>query len=230
MAPRRPKNPINDIIDVTSAWLGGNRGSVNPQVERTISQTKEAGKVVDQFATGGMGAALVSDAQRMAVTGSNHPWALYKTAAVNAVAAAAGVAAAKVAGKVAESGVAARALNKVRGEVVGLHGSPTKGLTEIKPIGPTEHAWAGNPLTGVQKATNIAKEYAVQNGRSGSLYVVKVPKKDLAAQSTNLAKSPTFGSPKSLKVVKEFNVLDSSQSNNIEKALKRAGFKTPKRK
>ena len=52
-------------------------------------------------ATGGFGQALLSDAQRMAMTGSSTPSALYKTAAVNLGAAAAGVGAAKVAGKVA---------------------------------------------------------------------------------------------------------------------------------
>lgn len=121
---RRKQNPINDITDTVSAWLGGNRGTINPQVQRTISQTKEVGKVVDQFVTGGMGEALVSDAKRMAATGSSTPSALYKTAAVNLGAAAAGVGAAKVAGKVVSAW-------KSRFREVGVHFSDVPNLSRI---------------------------------------------------------------------------------------------------
>lgn len=117
----RKKNPINDIIDAAGAWLGGNRGTINPQVQRTISQTKEVGKVIDQFATGGMGQALVSDAQRMAATGSSTPSALYKTAAVNLAASALGAAAAQVASKAAGKVVSARV------------SKATKAITPINP-------------------------------------------------------------------------------------------------
>lgn len=96
---RRPKNPINDIIDTAGAWLGGSKGRVtNPQVQAAMDATRAIGKVVDT-ATGGFGSAVVSDAQRMASSGSSTPSALYKTAAVNLGAAAAGVGAAKVGAK-----------------------------------------------------------------------------------------------------------------------------------
>ena len=134
----RKQNPINDIIDTAGAWLGGNRGTINPQVQRTIAQTKEVGKVIDQFAAGGMGQALVSDAQRMAASGSSTPSALYKTAAVNLAAAAAGVGAAKVAGKVAgklPTSTKTRigeTISKVAGkDIVGVHVSPVADLSDI---------------------------------------------------------------------------------------------------
>ena len=136
MARKAPKNPINDIVDTVGAWFGGRGPGTNPQVRAAMDATRAIGKVVDT-ATGGFGQAVVSDAQRMAASGSSTPSALYKTAAVNLGAAAVGVGAAKVVGKVAEkvveSGVVARAANKVRGEVVGLHGSPVKGLKQIEP-------------------------------------------------------------------------------------------------
>ena len=163
----RKKNPINDIIDAAGAWLGGNRGTINPQVQRTIAQTKEVGKVIDQFATGGMGQALVSDAQRMAASGSSTPSALYKTAAVNLAAAAAGVGAATVVGKVAKN--AARE--------VGVHLSNTPGLRNITysarragtGFGRKVDAGGGNPLKGwiatgkrvvTRPATNIGEYVA----------------------------------------------------------------------
>jgi hypothetical protein len=132
MAPRKPKNPVNDIINATSAWLGGNRGTVPSQVTRGMDVVRGIGGTLDS-ATGGFGRAVVSDAR----SGSNTPSALYKTTAVNLAAAATGVGAAKVAGKVAgkvlDSGVVGQAVNKVRGEVVGLHGSPVAGLKYIEP-------------------------------------------------------------------------------------------------
>lgn len=101
MARKAPKNPINDIVDTVGAWFGGSRGvATNPQVRAAMDATRAIGKVVDT-ATGGFGQAVVSDAQRMAQSGSSTPSALYKTAAVNLGAAAAGVGAAKVGAKVA---------------------------------------------------------------------------------------------------------------------------------
>lgn len=99
---RRPKNPINDIVDTVGAWFGGSKGRVtNPQVQAAMDATRAIGKVVDT-ATGGFGQAVVSDARRMAASGSSTPSALYKTAAVNLGAAAAGVGAAKVGAKAAQ--------------------------------------------------------------------------------------------------------------------------------
>lgn len=126
----RKQNPINDIINTVGGWLGGRGPGTNPQVQAAMDATRAVGKVVDT-ATGGFGQALLSDAQRMAQTGSSTPSALYKTAAVNLGAAATGAAAAKVAGKVVsnvvESGVPARVANRLTGQqvvVVGTKSDP----------------------------------------------------------------------------------------------------------
>lgn len=101
MARKAPKNPISDIVDTVGAWFGGRGPGTNPQVQAAMDATRAIGKVVDT-ATGGFGQAVVSDAQRMAASGSSTPSALYKTAAVNLGAAAAGVGAAKVGAKAAQ--------------------------------------------------------------------------------------------------------------------------------
>jgi hypothetical protein len=109
---RRPKNPIDDISKLVGGWLGGSGPGTNPQVRAAMQATRGAARAVDT-ATGGFGQALVSDAQRMAQTGSSTPSALYKTAAVNLAAAATGAAAAKVlaktANKLAQTGPAIEA-------------------------------------------------------------------------------------------------------------------------
>jgi hypothetical protein len=122
MAPRK-KNPIQDIINTTSAWLGGSRGrATNPQVRAAMNATRAVGKVVDT-ATGGVGSALLSDAQRMAQSGSSTPSALYKTAAVNLAAAAVGYRAAKVA-----QGVVRKVAPQLMQDV-GVHFSRNKNIT-----------------------------------------------------------------------------------------------------
>jgi len=109
----RKKNPINDIVDTVGGWLGGRGPGTNPQVQAAMQATRAIARTADT-ATGGFGQALLSDAQRMAMTGSSTPSALYKTAAVNLGAAAAGAAAARVAGKVASKVVADRAVRATR--------------------------------------------------------------------------------------------------------------------
>jgi hypothetical protein len=124
----RKNNPINDIINTVGGWLGGRGPGTNPQVQAAMQATRAVGKVVDT-ATGGFGQALVSDAQRMAQSGSSTPSALYKTAAVNLGAAAAGVGAAKVAGKAASSVSRAYKTAKetaVPSRMVLYHGGPAE--------------------------------------------------------------------------------------------------------
>jgi len=134
---RRKQNPIKDIGNQVGSWLGGaarvyaditdssrdNQPGRLPQVQAALNATRAIGKVVDT-AAGGFGSALVSDARRMARTGSSTPSALYKTAAVNLAAGAAGVGAAKVVGKVVSAG-------KSRFREVGVHFSDVPDLSRI---------------------------------------------------------------------------------------------------
>jgi len=181
---RRPKNPINDIINTTSAWLGGNRGTMPSQTRKGIDAIKGVGKVLDS-ATGGFGQAVVSDAQ----SGSNTPSALYKTAAVNLAAAATGVGAARVAGKAVQSGrvvnPVAAARNTISGQRVVLHGSPQSGLSTLRPTTGSKTLPDQNVLFSWNpRRANMSNEihlkavrYANKQENPGSIYVVKVPKK-----------------------------------------------------
>ena len=252
---RRPKNPINDIINTTSAWLGGNRGTMPSQTRKGIDTIKGVGKVLDS-ATGGFGQAVVSDAQRMAQSGSSTPSALYKTAAVNLAAAAAGVGAAKVAGKVAsnvvESGVPARVVNKVTGQQVILHGSPVKNIRTLQPLTsskmapnvPVKTLYGMNPEIG--QTENLGKfvdAYARQGGRGaklkvdspGSIYVATVPKSSIVnpASIGPNAKVAIVSARSTGKVVKEIPVSGLSEADlqqRVIQAVKRAGARVPKKK
>lgn len=254
----RKQNPIKDITDTVSAWLGGNRGTVNPQVRRTISQTKRAAKTIDQFATGGLGAAAVADAQRMAASGSSTPSALYKTAAVNLAAGAVGAKSAQVAGRaVAKTGIPARVANKLTGQTVVVHGSATKNLKRIDPrIAPNKPeagsvVFASRPLAespiDMEHISRVARHYVAERSAQvaaakgspitryeGSMYVAKVPTKTL--EGNWIVTSPT-----SAKVVKELPIsgpmpygygdLPMEDVRKLERAFRRAGgrpLKEPK--
>jgi len=153
MAPRK-KNPLDDVAKTVGNWLGGaarayaditdRSRDVQPEraarVQAALDATRAIGKVADA-ATGGFGAAVVSDAQRMAKTGSSTPSALYKTAAVNLAAGAVGAGAAQVAAKTAgkiASKVAAKRMDNVvvslapkNPENVFYHASPQDSITGI---------------------------------------------------------------------------------------------------
>jgi hypothetical protein len=107
MAPRNPKNPIKDISDLVGGWLGGNRGTINPQVARVSRDLGTVAQTIDTF-TGGLGAAAGRDVRNFAQGGSL-PTNLAKTAAVNLAAGAVGAKAAQVVAKGAGKVVAARA-------------------------------------------------------------------------------------------------------------------------
>jgi len=145
------------------------------------------------------------------------------------------------------SGVAARAMNKVRGEVVGLHGSPVKGLKQIEPRlsewspkGSPPKVFAANPAgapsnaprgAGIPMARETAQDYALGYGKTvkptepGSIYVVK-GKRDKAAGKNPLI----FSSPKPMRVVAEVEVMDPLRNAKVIEALRRAGVKVPKKK
>jgi len=192
----------------------------------------------------------------MAMTGSSTPSALYKTAAVNLGAAAAGVGAAKVAGKAAskvvESGVPAKVVNKVTGQQVILHGSPVKNIRTLQPLTsskmapnvPVKTLYGMNPETG--QTENLGKfvdAYARQGGRGaklkvdspGSIYVAKVPKSSIVnpASIGPNAKVAIVSARSTGKVVKEIPVSGLSEADlqqRVIQAVKRAGAKVPKKK
>jgi hypothetical protein len=116
MAPRNPKNPIKDISDAVGGWLGGNRGTINPQVARVSRDLGTVAQTIDTF-TGGFGAAAGRDVRNFAQGGSL-PTNVAKTAAVNLAAGAVGAKAAQV---VAKAG--ARAASNVAAKVNPFYGT-----------------------------------------------------------------------------------------------------------
>jgi hypothetical protein len=147
----------------------------------------------------------------------------------------------------ARSGVAARAVNKVRGEVVGLHGSPVKGLKEIEPRlsqwavkGSSPKVYSANPShapsnaprgAGVWRARETAQDYALGYSapaplkEPGSIYVVK------GKTDKSKAKNPLiYSSSKPMRVVAEVEVMDPLRNVKVNQALRRAGVKVPKKK
>jgi len=179
------------------------------------------------------------------------PTAVAKTVAVDLAAGAIGAGVGRGvqlgARAVARTGIPARAVNKVRGEVVGLHGSPVKGLKQIEPRlsewspkGSPPQVFAANPAgapsnaprgAGIPRARETAQDYALGYGKAvkpkepGSIYVVK-GKRDKAA-----GKNPwTFSSPKPMRVVAEVEVMDPLRNTKVIDALRRAGVKVPKKK
>ena len=186
-----PKNPVNDIINTVGGWLGGRGPGTNPQVQAAMQATRAIARTADT-ATGGFGQALLSDAQRMAMTGSSTPSALYKTAAVNLGAAAAGVGAAKVAGKVVQSGrvvnPVAAAKNKLTGREVWIHASSEQGLGRILPRTSTD-------LTRLQP--DKALTFGVRTGGKGSADYIKEYSEQLTSGFSSKGTTGLANTPKS---------------------------------
>jgi hypothetical protein len=216
MAPRK-QNPIQDIADTVSAWLGGNRGTVNPQVQRVTRDLGTVAKTIDTYGTGGLGQAALRDVKNFQQGGSL-PTNLAKTAAVNAAAAAVGAAAAKVAGKaVAATGIPARVANKVTGQQVMIHASPTRGLTQIDPrLGsralPKEKVVYGFdpkaelfPTQAAALMPGQVHQKAARSGSLGSVYVVKTPRRAVRDRSLDVGES-VLTSTAPAKVVKELPI------------------------
>lgn len=157
----RKKNPSMNV----GAWLGGNRGYLQSGSNTDTSAKADAG--------GGQAEAVRGELGLGAYTAG-----IGATAAIGA-----GVAAAR-------SGVAARAVNKVRGEVVGLHGSPVKGLKSVDPR--ISRSDVDIPTVSIMR-TDVPAQLRAQNinvnqqyaGAQGSIYVVKAKK-----SATDLPKFP----------------------------------------
>jgi hypothetical protein len=223
MAPRKKKKDIGDIFG-DAAKAVGRAAAQNPLVAQNIRY----------------GRAVLAG-----------PTAVAKTAAMDLAAGAVGAGVGKGAvglGRaVAKTGVPARVANKLRGEMIGLHGSPVKGLKEIEPRlsewspeGSAPKAFAANPSfkpssaprgAGIPSARETALDYALgysspfKPKAPGSVYVVKAPKYE------GRGKNPMIlASPKPLKVVAEIEVMDPLRNVKLGDALRRAGVKVPKKK
>ena len=223
MAARRPKD--------VSAWLGGNRGTVQSGGGRPTGIVDDIAKGIKDIASPWLPAApgqnrSVTQAQGLArataetldqtVTGGlvkagvQGNKALAKQAAINAAALGAGY----VAGKAIQSGVSA-----VRGTYLGVHGSPTQGLSSINnqigarsvftnpaaksagyvvPNSPVAYSYPAQPKY-VTGDLQTASAYA----RDGSVYVVKAPKQNVNVAQWNTNERYSL---QPMKVVKEIKM------------------------
>jgi hypothetical protein len=242
MAPRKPKNPIKDLSDAVGGWLGGNRGTINPQVARVSRDLGTVAQTIDTF-TGGLGAAAGRDVRNFAQGGSL-PTNVAKTAAVNLAAGAVGAKAAQVAGRVvAKTGVPARVVNKLTKQEVLLHGRKTAGYPEIKPMGgkyeglPDSQrqyavAWYDNPQ--VARDFDLAKSYGFSSPEKlGTVYAVRGKAKTFTqGDYVTPAKFKTdliVQSSKNQKVVGSVNLTGNTGVDDaaIARMLKKAGGTVP---
>ena len=167
MAARKPKGIADDIVggirDIVSPWLGTPPGEAR-QVTQGKVLARGAAETLDQTFAGGMIKA-----------GTQGNAALAKQAAINAAALGAGAAVgygvSKAAGAVVKSGVPAQIVNKLTGQMVGVHGSPVSGLKTINPtLGPSAiregytnpQVYAANPVVG--KSLSTATDYSQITG------------------------------------------------------------------
>ena len=143
----------------------------------------------------------------------------------------AGLVAGYIAGK--QSGVNARIVNKVKGQEVYLHGSPTTGLKEIRPMGNatgSRLAFFENPKDrSFGNSGSLSSSYAQEKG---SVYVVKGPKnsfkEDVGFRAIAISKQPQ----KVVSEIKLANIGSNIDAINpaINKALRIAGYKAPKKR
>jgi hypothetical protein len=150
-----------------------------------------------------------------------------------------------------KSGAAARAVNKMTGQQVIVHGGKVRGLSQIDPRVPSNFPSGNRAVYGMNpeyairarglpepspsrplKLAEIANEYA----EGGSAYVAKVPKRSITNPSSigPKAKVAVVQSTSPAKVVAEIPLSGTSaaqlakQQKDILKAAKRAGAKIPK--
>jgi hypothetical protein len=237
MAPRNPKNPIKDISDLVGGWLGGNRGTINPQVARVSRDLGTVAQTIDTF-TGGLGAAAVRDVRNFAQGGSL-PTNLAKTAAVNLAAGAVGAGVGKAAvgmGRVvSKTGVPARVVNKLTGQKVVVHASPQTGLNRIDPrLGSNQlpdknvvFGWDPKKSGMQDQITRLAGRYvSKQEGQSaGSIYVTSIRKSEIVTPQ-NLANTGQVVSRGSGRVVSEIPVSGKTTAQvnaELQRQLRLAG-------
>jgi hypothetical protein len=237
MAPRNPKNPIKDISDLVGGWLGGNRGTINPQVARVSRDLGTVAQTIDTF-TGGLGAAAVRDVRNFAQGGSL-PTNLAKTAAVNLAAGAVGAGVGKAAvgmGRVvSKTGVPARVVNKLTGQKVVVHASPQTGLNRIDPrLGSNQlpdknvvFGWDPKKSGMRDQITRLSGRYvSKQEGQSaGSIYVTSIRKSEIVTPQ-NLANTGQVVSRGSGRVVSEIPVSGKTTAQvnaELQRQLRLAG-------
>jgi hypothetical protein len=243
MAPRKPKKNIGDQV---GGWLGGAAKGVQSWSEsqaRTFTNPyiNVAGRAL------GKNPNLPTSGVREAV--SNTAFAAADIAS-GPIARSAGKAVTAVGRTVANTGVPARVVNKVTGQTVLVHGSPTQGIKTIYPRqGANRKQWTGGADLGLQGfygvpsknpqfgPSQISTKFALGDQEKniaqnvvgqGSVYLAKTKKVDLIfEQGGTVARTKQPG-----RVLKEIKLSDYPRENTASliddyvAALKRAGGPT----
>lgn len=240
----RKKNPINDIVDTVGAWFGGNRGTINPQVQRVQRDLGTVAQTIDTFGTGGVGQAALRDVRKFQQGGSL-PTNLAKTTAVNLAAGAVGAKAAQVAGRaVAKTGIPARVANKLTGQEVLIHSSPKQNLKTIlaqtssdrtrfapdealsfaaRPAAKGSQQYIPDYVRDLQSALRGSSVGVAGGTKPQSVYITKAPKKSVVPYQ---AQGVWGRTPSNQKVVQEIGMSGKTPqqlADEIAAATRRAG-------
>ena len=215
---------VVDIGELLWGLINYNKSkpSKDPKITELEELLLQMAKTTDDFALGGTGRAYMKG-----------PDEFLKQLALNAgLSAVGGVVAkggAKVAQKGVDSGLLQRALLKLTKQQIGTHSSPVKNIKSILPNVAPANPQAGslvymmnpemNTVSGIQK---VHEMYGV----GGSLYLGKVPTKNITTLARNVLRST-----KPVKVVKELSwpytkltkADEAKRDIEIAAALKKAG-------
>jgi len=200
---------------------------------------KDIGDILDAVAKAAAQNPIVAQNIKYFKAAQAGPTAVAKTAAMDLAAGAAGVGAAKVAGKAVQAfvktGVPARVVNKVTGQKVVVHGSPVSRLTKIKPSVGSNQLPESNVMFGwdpskkgmQNQITRQAGKFTSKNQGSqvGSLYVTSIKKSDVITPDKllNTGQVVSRGSGQVLKEIpasgKGFREIDAE----LQRQLRRFG-------
>lgn len=258
---KKPKD-IWDIVDTVNDVFGKGKRPSDEFYGGSLGDFKDAVKTAAQFSAQAANPVLESYARNVALPQAGGQKANWKRfageQAIGAAAIGGSLAASKAVESLAKSGVAARVANKMLGQEVYVHGSPTKGIKELRPMSPIPEepgvvygAKVTPPNIGnkspmfpdVKTVYDTTGGYAqgVENygkAPSGSLYVTKFKKKNLAFFNPKSKADTLFfknadsvainASKTPVKVVQEISKENKTKAQVIQEltlALKKAGAK-----
>lgn len=194
---RRRQNSLDDISSQAFGWLGS------------------AAKVVGRAAAQNP---LVAQNIRYGKAALDGPAALAKTAAIDLAAGAAGRVVTKgasiAARAVVKTGVPARVANKVTGQTVFVHGSPTPNLSKLETFAGSRALPNEKVVYGWDPSTNNAQNWLTKNSatiinargnNASSVYIAKAPTKSVKNRADDVNWNVVTSSTPA-KVVKELPI------------------------
>jgi len=250
---RKPKD-IWDIVDKVNDVFSKNDRPSDEFYGGSLGDFKDAVKTAAQFSAQAANPVLESYARNVALPQAGGKPANWKGfAAEQALGAAAiggSLAAAKAAQAVSESGVAARALNKLTGQTVYAHGSQVKGINVLRPANPIPgepsavYGIKVTPPNVINKSPQFPDTQSIADftggfaqgvenygqPRQGSIYVAKFKNKNLMFNTPKSKADSIFykdadtvpinASTKPVRVAAEINRENKSQAQIVQELTK----------